>query len=78
MISLYARKLSTVIFQKAWNNVFQELSDEDAGILIKALFSYMDGNNVTLNDKSLNSVFRLIAEQIDVSAEKYLQRVGII
>ena len=71
----YVEALNTVIFNKSWTPLFKALSDENAGKLIKALFDFMNGEKVNLEDDQLRAIFLSIANQIEHSARKYYSRV---
>lgn len=71
----YVEVINTVVFQKAWTPIFESLTDEKAGKLIKALFAFMNGKNVELKDETLNAIFLLMANQIERNARKYYSRV---
>ena len=77
MAKLYVERVKTVIFQKAWSNIFERLSDEDAGLLIKALFDFMDGKPTEIEDGRLDGIFLTMADQIETSARNYVRRSGI-
>ena len=51
-------------------SVFKELSDEDAGKLIKGIFNYVKTKEITL-DSYLKVIFIPIKEEIDKNEEKY-------
>ena len=51
-------------------SVFKELSDEDAGKLIKGIFDYVKTKEITLNSY-LKVIFIPIKEEIDKNEEKY-------
>jgi hypothetical protein len=56
-------------------NVFEHLSDREAGILIKHIFRYVNDQNPTLESKTLNIAFEPIKQQLkrdlkDWEAEK--------
>lgn len=77
MSNYYVTQLNSVIIQKSWSNIFGTLSDENSGKLIKALFLFMDGNEVEIEDKTLDGIFRMMSEQIENSARKYVIRAGL-
>jgi len=66
--------INTVIFQKAWTPIFESLSDEEAGQLIKALYSFMNGEKPKI-DGTLKAIFLSMADQIEQSARKYCRKV---
>ena len=77
MMSYYVRYMNTVLFQKSWSRIFETLSDEDAGLLIKALFAFMDGDSVVLENDRLDGIFLMMADQIENSARKYVIKAGL-
>ena len=71
------KKIRTFIFQKAWGQIFQNLSDEDAGRLIKAILIFANGDDPDLSDDNqLEALFLIISDQIEESAKRYLSRTG--
>ena len=74
-MSHYVEAVNTVIFNKSWTPLFKLLSDENAGKLIKALFDFMNGVRIDLDDEQLRAIFSCIADQIEHGARKYYLRV---
>lgn len=70
-----ADKKSFVVY-KSWKSLFNELPPEQAGVLIQAVFSYQDGEEVDISDPVLAAVFNLIRNQMDADNEKYMQTVN--
>lgn len=70
-----ADKKSFVVY-KSWKSLFNELPPEQAGVLIQAVFSYQDGEDVSISDPVLAAVFNLIRNQMDADNEKYMQTVN--
>lgn len=58
------------LLKKSQINVFKELSNEDAGKLIKGIFDYSVSGEITL-DGYLKIIFLPIKEEIDKNEEKY-------
>ena len=58
------------LLKKSQINVFKELSNEDAGKLIKGIFNYAINGEITL-DGYLKIIFLPIKEEIDKNEEKY-------
>lgn len=73
-MKFYVKEINTVIFNKTWTPLFKALSDEDAGKLIKALFGFMNGEKVEVDEK-IKPSFLCIADQIELSARKYYSKV---
>ena len=76
-MSYYVNYINTVIFQKSWSRIFKALSNEDAGLLIKALFEFMEGKSPELEDDTLDGIFLMMADQIENSARKYVIKAGL-
>lgn len=76
-MSYYVNYINTVIFQKSWSRIFKTLSNEDAGLLIKALFEFMEGKSPELEDDTLDGIFLMMADQIENSARKYVIKAGL-
>lgn len=74
---MYIQHIKTFLFQKSWGRVFQSLSNEDAGLLIKALFQFADGESPELEDETLDGIFLVMADQIEESARNYVIKSGI-
>ena len=70
--------METFLFRKAWNDIFQAQTDGNAGKLIKAICAHTEGEDVTLEDKTLNGILKTITKEIDLSAYKYLLRAGYL
>jgi len=51
--------------------IFDDLTNEEAGILIKHIFSYVNDENPTLNDRFLNMAFKPIKLQLKRDLVKY-------
>ena len=58
------------LLKKSQINVFKELSNEDAGKLIKGIFDYVINGEITL-EGYLKIIFLPIKEEIDKNEEKY-------
>ena len=71
----YSEAINTVIFQKSWSPIFEKLSDENAGKLIKAIYDFMNGGEPELEDDTLDAIFLSMVDQIENSARKYLNRI---
>ena len=76
-MSYYARYINTVIFRKSWSQIFESLSNEDAGLLIKALFGFMEGDSPEIEDETLNGIFLMMADSIEGSARNYVIKAGL-
>lgn len=71
----YSEAINTVIFQKSWSPIFEKLSDENAGKLIKAIYDFMNGGEPELEDDTLDAILLSMVDQIENSARKYLNRI---
>lgn len=54
-----------------WKNIFNMLTDEEAGKLIKHLLSYVNDENPTLEDRLLKLAFEPIKSQLKRDLQKY-------
>lgn len=66
----------TFIVKTAWKSVFDDLSDKQAGVLIKAVFSYMATGEMPagLNDGEIKMALRFMAIDLNTFSEKYESR----
>lgn len=71
IISQNAKKESFILYTEQ-KEVFENLSDEDAGKLIKGIFEHATGNQPEFNNL-LKLVFIPIRQQLDRNAQKYLE-----
>lgn len=67
-------KKSFIIYQN-WATLFENLEDEKAGMLIKAICAYSNGKEVEIQDVSINAVFQMIAEKLSEDGQKYAETV---
>ena len=77
----YTKELNTYLFRRSWGELFNGLSNEDAGRLIKAVYSYVDGiepKEEDFNNVFLISSYRMIVKQLNYSAKKHLMRLNIL
>ena len=65
-----AEKKSWIMY-KTWIPLFESLPTEQAGQLIKAICIYENGDEVTLSDPVIASVFEMIKKTLDTDAEEY-------
>ena len=59
-----AENKKSFILYADYINVFKELTNEEAGVLIKHLFSYVNDENPTLEDRLLKLTFEPIKQQL--------------
>ena len=72
---------NSFIMYKDQQKLFGQLTDEEAGKLIKAVFMYLDMGEINdgaidhyLEDRMLSILFSTLIQQIDRDAEKYAQK----
>lgn len=68
-----AEKKNFVMFDN-WAPIFQTLSDEQAGVLIKALYAKRAGQEVSFDDPVLYGIFMMMASLIDESYQHYREK----
>lgn len=72
MAAKFCTQLNNFLFQKAWGDVFETLTDEQAGSLIKCMCRFSKGEDAQPEDKSLMPIYQMIIRQIEASGELYL------
>lgn len=60
------------LLKKSYQKIFNELSDDEAGKLIKGIFSYVNTKENNLNGL-LSAIFLQIKDYIDSNEEKYMK-----
>ena len=76
MISEYSpRARSVLLYKQRLIPAILPLTDEDAGRLVKGLCLFWSGEDVTLEDPQLMVIFTTIAEAMDRSAKRYLEKL---
>lgn len=55
---------NSIIVYRDWKNIFDELTNEEAGVLIKHFFAYVNDENPELNDKYLKMAFLPIKDAL--------------
>ena len=65
------------LLEKEQQEVFETLTDEEAGILIKGIFKYLDTNDSGLTGM-LKAIFIPIKNDIDKNEEKYQKKCEIL
>ncbi len=58
------------LMYRDYGDVFESMSDEDAGLLIKALFAHEEGRDVALEGQ-IRATFMLLAKQLDRDRTNY-------
>lgn len=72
-MSDYAHYIATMMFFRSWRPMFQMLSNERAGELIKALFAFCDGENPEVIDELAPS-YSVMTAALDDGARKCLEK----
>ena len=64
---------NTFVLRTSYGEIFNEMSDKQAGLLIKAIFNYVATGDepVGFNDVELKMAFRFIKQDIDYDSKKY-------
>lgn len=58
----------------SYRECFEDLSDEEVGILFKAMLSYSETGEIPEMPKPLKVAFRFIKQQMDANKEKYIEK----
>ncbi len=58
----------------SYGECFEDLSDEEVGILFKAMLSYSETGEIPEMPKPLKVAFRFIKQQMDANKEKYIEK----
>lgn len=72
--SEYCYRIDNVLVPKAWKEIFDSVPNREAGQLIKALFDVASGEPYHI-DPELNLVFKLMAQKMEESAQRYCAKV---
>ena len=69
----------TFIIKSVWKSVFDDLSDKQAGVLIKAVFEYIATGEkpAELQDLEVRMAFKFMALDLDAFKEKYEDKCAI-
>lgn len=69
----------TFIIKSAWKSVFDDLGDKQAGVLIKAIFSYMaTGEKPTMqSDLEIKMAFKFICIDLDAFEDAYQNKCEV-
>lgn len=61
------------LLMKKYGSIFNDMSDKQAGVLIKAIFCYVATGEImaSLNDVELKMAFKFIKQDLDHNAEEY-------
>lgn len=75
----YTKDLNTYLFRRSWGELINAMSDEEAGKLLKAIYLYADGVEISadqLGTELLACVCRMIIRQLNHSSKKHLKRLS--
>lgn len=64
-------KIRSVLVFSDWQTLFQNLSDEQAGQLIKAMCFYNKGEEYTPSDPTVTAMFSMVKEGMDHNSDHY-------
>lgn len=59
------------LVEDSWGEMFKELSDENAGQLIKAMFAYRRGESPEFDDPIMNAVLKMVESTMDANDDAY-------
>lgn len=59
------------ILYKDWQPLICSMTDEQAGVLFKAIYEYQSGNDVEMTDALLQGVFDMIKNRLDADFANY-------
>ena len=68
-----SHKKSFILYSDQFDMI-TELSDEQAGLLLKHIYLYSTGTTPKITDQAVNVAFMSIKVSLDRDAEKYRQR----
>ena len=75
----YIKRLRTILLNKSWSKFFVQLSDEDAGRLVKALFNYAYGVQTDIEPgTALRGIYEVLTHDVNRSAYMFLRRTRYI
>ena len=75
----YVKELDTFLFRRAWGAAFNNVSDREAGELIKGIYRYMDGEDpAEFSSQGIANLYELIRAQLNHSAYRYLEKIKTI
>lgn len=72
-MSEYAHYIATMMFFRSWRPMFSMLSNERAGELIKALFSFCDGESPKVIEELVPS-YSMMTAALDEGARRCLEK----
>lgn len=62
---------SNFLFEDSWGEMIKGLSDENAGVLIKAICSYRSGEDVSIGDPVMDAVLSMVKSTMDANQDAY-------
>lgn len=65
----YTTYISQLRLNKGWGATFKDLTDDQAGKLIKAVFLYTEGAEAALDDPVLRVLYKTITANINYAAQ---------
>ena len=74
----YVKDTNTFLFRRSWGEVFKDMSDEEVGKIVKAVYAYADGvDDLTeqLTKYPSKCIYKMMIRQLNNSSAKYLKRV---
>lgn len=67
-------KQKVFLIEKDQKEIIDELTDEEAGIIFKAIFEYVETKNIPILEKTLKIVFKQFKNKLDFFEDKYQQK----
>lgn len=75
MFKNYVCRFRAFLFNQSWNRIFLELTDEDAGALIKAVLNYAEGKNLPPENSTLSAIYSVLTEQMNISSRRFYRKL---
>lgn len=73
----YCISLSTFLFRRVWGNYFKNLTEIQAGKLIKAIYLFTEGEDATPEEPELKPLYKMITRQLNKSARQHIDRIWL-
>lgn len=70
----YTTKIDSFLFRRSWGKAFMGLEDVEAGQLIRAIYTFINGEKPKLDDPELIAIFEIMSSQLNESARRYVLR----
>lgn len=79
MQGYYVTFVRNYIFKRSWKRAFNALSPDAAGLIIKALYRFVEGERDPERGlpEELKSIFCMMAEELEGSAENYCRKLRL-